>query len=252
MQNYDFPTKVVPVEADSIVIPYRFAVIRTDTNQPLGIISNRYQLMPHKEVLEKTREALIQDKLKFQERVNVTKNGAHCLIEYTFPDAKGEIRTGDFISLQITIINSYDASTSIRFLLGALRLVCSNGLVFGKELAYYSQRHTSGLDVTVIQEKFRDVSKYFNKRAVPTMGKMSNLKLSIEKSNQLFEKYKDKNIFPQWLVDSAQEHYQTEEYTVWNFYNAFAYAISHGRSRMNIETKVEHSKRAWQEAVKLL
>lgn len=250
--QYDFPTKIVPVDADGIRIPYRFAVIRTDTGQPLGIISERYKLIPHKEVLERSREALMQDELKFEEKVSVTKNGAHCLIQYTFPTAKIEIQTGDFVSLQITIINSYDASTSIRFLIGAFRLVCSNGLVIGKELAYYFLRHTSELDANVIQERFRDVSRHFNKSVVPVMSKMSESELSKEKSSQLLKKYKNKNIFPHWLIEDAQERYQKEKPTVWNFYNALTYFITHGRSEMNIETRIRHSKKAWQEAVRLL
>src|SRR3989344_8403522 len=70
--QYDFPTTLASLKANGIDIPHRFAVIRTDTNEPLGIISDQYQLIPHKEVLEKSREALIQKKLKFEEKTNIT------------------------------------------------------------------------------------------------------------------------------------------------------------------------------------
>lgn len=250
--QYDFPTTLAPLKANGIVIPNRFAVIRTDTNEPLGIVSDYYQLISHKEVLEKSREVLLQEKSIFEEKIDVTQNGSHCVIQYTFPDSKIEIRRGDFVSLQIIIINSYDASTSIRFLMGAFRLVCSNGLVIGKELVYYSQRHTSELDANVMQERFRDVSRYFNERMVPAMNKMSESQLSEKTSNQLFKKYKDKKMFPHWLIDNAEMRYQREGKTIWNFYNSITYSITHGRSGMNIETKILYSKKAWQEAEKLL
>jgi len=256
MQNhssqYDFPTTLVPLKANGIVIPHRLAVIRTDTNQPLGIISDYYQLIPHKEVLEKSREALLQDKLVFEEKIDVTQDGSYCLIQYTFPDVRIEIQKGDIVSLQIIIINSYDASTSLRFLIGALRLVCSNGLMINERLSHYSQRHTPKLNINVMQEKFRDLFKYFNGSVVSTMNKMNKSKLSEKTSGRLFEKYEDKKMFPLWLIDNAQTRYQKDSKTVWDFYNSLTYSITHGSGGMNIETKIRYSKKAWQEAVKLL
>ncbi len=255
MQNhssqYDFPTTLAPLKANGIVIPHRFAVIRTDTNEPLGIISDQYQLIPHKEVLEKSREVLLQEKSIFEEKIDVTQNGSHCLIQYTFPDTKIEIQKGDAVSLQIIIVNSYDASTSIRFFIGAFRLICSNGLIIGKGLTYY-QRHTSELNTDVIQTRFGDLFRYFNKSAVLAMNKMSKTKLFEKTSGRLFENYQDKKTFPLWLIENAQTRYQKGSNTVWNFYNSFTYPITHGSSGMNIETKIQYSKKAWQEAEKLV
>jgi len=256
MQNhssqYDFPTILAPLKANGIVIPHRFAVIRTDTDQLLGIISDQYKLIPHKEVLERSREALIQEKFIFEEKIDTTQDGSHCLIQYTFPNIKIEIQRRDVVSLQIIVINSYDTSTSIRFLIGAFRVKCANGLVIGKGLAYYFQRHTSGLDMKIFQERFRDVSRYFNKSVVPAMKKMGESKLSEETSHQLFEKYEDKKTFPVWLIGDARRRYEEENPTVWNFYNSLTYSITHRSGGMNIETKILYSKKAWQEADKLL
>ena len=92
IQQYDFPTKISQIKADDIVIPRRFAVIRTDTNEPLGIISDKYQLVPHKLVIDSFRQALAREKMDFDEKILLSDNGAYLNAKYNFPERKVEIR----------------------------------------------------------------------------------------------------------------------------------------------------------------
>lgn len=251
-QRYDFPIKIAQIKADDVLIPSRYAVIRTDTNEPLGIISNKYQLVPHKLVIDSFRQALIRTKMDFEENILLSPSGAYLNAKYNFPDITDEIAKGDYISMQILLENSYDTTTSIKFILGALRLVCTNGLIFAERFTYYSQRHTQQLLVDEMANEIVSLGSYFNKRVIPRMRKMSQVNIPQEISEKNFRKYEDKKTFPLWLIYGAREKYQKEKNTIWEYYNSFTYALRYSSSRVSVKSQIGYSKKVWREAIRLM
>ncbi len=251
-QQYDFPIEIRPINADGIVIPERYAVIRTDTDKPLGIISDRYKLVPHKEVVERSRAALIEARTNFKELITTTGYGAHLWIIFNFPDIKIEIWKGDPVTMQVIVENSYDTSTSIRFSIGAFRVVCSNGIVVWKRFVHDYQRHIPRLDIGSLQDRFGSLTRHFYDEAIPLMKRMPRTRVSMKTIDQLFKRYEEKNVFPKWMISDAQIRYQKESKNVWNFYNALTFSLTHGSGGMNIETQTFYARRAWVEANKLL
>jgi len=57
--KYDFPVELVPIKANNIIIPKKVAVFRTDNNQSIGIVSNQYRLLKHKDIVDSFREDLL-------------------------------------------------------------------------------------------------------------------------------------------------------------------------------------------------
>lgn len=57
--------------------------------------------------------------------------GKHAM-RFRSTDERFKLRSGDF--LEIVVLNSHDGTTSFRLSLGIYRLVCSNGLVVGKDV----------------------------------------------------------------------------------------------------------------------
>lgn len=250
-QKYDFPVKISEIKADDIVIPSRYAVIRTDTNEPLGIISDKYQLVSHKLVIDSFRQALIKTKMDFEENISLSSNGAYLNAKYNFPDRKDEIAEGDYISMQIWLENSYDTTTSIKFILGALRLACANGLIIAERFTSYSQKHTQQFLVSEMTNEIVILGDYFNKKIIPQMREMSQVKISQEMSEKNFRKYEVRKTFPLWLIDEAREKYQKEKNNLWEYYNSFTYAIRDSSGRIGIKNQIQYSKKAWHEAIKL-
>ena len=250
-QQYDFPIKISQIKAGDILIPGRYAVIRIDTNEPLGIISDKYQLVLHKLVINSFRQALIKAKMKFQEEVLLSNNGAYLNAKYDFLDRREEIVKGDYISMRIWLENSYDTTTSIKFTLGALRFACTNGLVVAERFTSYSQRHTRQVLVKQMTNEIATLSNYFNRTVVHKMRKMSQIKVPKETSEKNFHKYEDNKTYPLWLIQVAKEKYQKEQKTVWEYYNSFIYAIRYSSSRIRIKSQIGYSKKAWNEAIKL-
>lgn len=252
-QPYDFPIKISDIKADDILIPRRYAVIRTDTNEPLGIISDKYQLVHHKTVIDSFRQALVQTNTDLEEDIALSLNGAYLNAKYTFSKYKDEILKGDYVSMQIYLENSYDTTTSIKFVLGALRLACTNGLIVTERVMSFSQRHTTQqFIVKDMADKIIELGSYFNKRVIPQMRKMSLTYLKPEKSSEGYNKYIKNKTFPLWLIDEAKYKYREEDNTVWEFYNSFTYAIRLASSRLGVKSQTQFLKKAWNEAARLL
>ena len=138
ISDYDFLVELVSVvtQPSGILIPHKFAVIRSDTKQPMGIVSNRYGLIHHKDVVDGFRKAL--SNTEHQEHIEVINNGTHLFATYRIPEVIAEVREGDQVSFQFVVKNSYDGNSSLQIIFGAFRLVCSNGMVIGKQFLNYS------------------------------------------------------------------------------------------------------------------
>ena len=250
--NYNFPVKLVPIKANNIIIPKKVAVIREDTSEPIGIVSSLYGLMKHQDIIESFREAL--KKTKHEEKIAVLKNGAHLIATYKLPDTQVEVKKGDLVSMQFIARNSYDGTKSFSLMLGAFRLVCSNGLIIGKEVFTYSQKHFAGNEMFsdasgIIQGKVSELIEHFND-ALPTMKKMTKIELS-EESETLFEK--DKLQLPKYLIDEAKGIYEkTKEKTLWEFYNSLTFVISHSLKKDSLQSQIDYTKRAWAVASSLV
>lgn len=258
--NYDFPVELVPVvtQSSGILIPRKFAVIRPDTGQPMGIVSNRYGLIHHETVINGLRNALSNK--EYQEHIQVTNNGAFLFATYKFLGMTEEVSKGDKVSFQFIIKNSYDGTNSLQIIFGAFRLVCSNGMVIGKELLSYSQTHRgleSSLKTTVFTDKINTLISEFNNITIPILQKMSRHKLN-KPTTELFtyksiKKSKGRNRLPNYLLDEARIKYEKEKHkTVWNFYNSLTFAITHSLKTKNPQMFINYSKIAWEIANKQL
>ena len=247
--NYDFPITTVPIKANGQEIPKKAAVLRTDTNEPLGIVSNQYGLLTHTDVIDSLRHVLSGQ--KYEEQIQLTKNGAHLFASYKLTDIQIEPKLNDFVSMRLIGRNSYDGTKSFTMMLGAFRLVCSNGMVIGKELFSFRQRHISSvvsLDQELLDSKVGDLIGTF-KRSLPIMKTMTKTPANVDES--FFDK--DKISMPNYLVKEALEIYENDKQkTVWNLYNAFTSVITHNLRKENPKTQIKFAKAAWSMATELV
>ena len=249
MNTYDFPVKLIPIKAENILIPNKVAVIREDTSQPIGVVSSQYGLLKHQEVIECFRKAL--KKTKHEEKIMMTKNGAHLIATYKLPEAQMEVKKGDLVSMQFIVKNSYDGTKSFSLMLGAFRLVCSNGMIIGKEIFTYSQRHFSGNAMFgdangIIETKIPELISHF-KEALPIMKAMTKTILT-ESTEMLFEK--ETLELPKYLIAGAKDIYEkTKEKTLWEYYNSLTFAISHNLKKDSPQSQLDYTKRVWKVAM---
>jgi len=161
MNNYQFAVREQEIFTDNlenfhrdIAIPKRKVIIREDNNNILGVVSSKYGLLKHEDVINAFEQALVG--IEHQRMIKLNESGSSMFATFKLDNIKGEVEKGDFVSLQFVVKNSYDGSNALQVILGAFRLVCSNGLIVGKQLFTYSQRHIgsgSEIQITILKEK---------------------------------------------------------------------------------------------------
>ena len=240
--DYDFPVELraITTEPDGFVIPNRFAVIRTDTMRPLGVVSKKYALLPHADVVDVLRETLKGQEVK--ETIRLTHNGARMHLELTLPNITLKV-DGDEIAMRLVVANSYDASRKVNIAFGAYRLVCSNGMIIGRRLISVSRRHVGEVSIEVeqIRKQMTMLTDQF-KATAPLIRKMASTHLPAPKN------FFDATALhiPTYLIKIAREQFkQEEDGTVWDAYNALTFAITHKMRHANPELATRLGKNAW-------
>ena len=233
----------------SVKIPNRLAVLRTDTKHTLGIVSTKYELLKHADVVNGFRKALKDE--RYEETIKLAKNGAQLYATYSLPEHTVEIRPNDRVSLQFIVKNSYDGTNALHIMLGAFRLVCTNGMIIGKRFSTFTQKHVGSeaetIDATKLKEKVDTITAQFQK-TLPLMQSMAETPVTID-HDELFNP-KQLHI-PKYLTELATEEYiRADDQSLWGFYNALTWAITHKMKRESPATEIWYLTLAWKEATK--
>lgn len=253
-------TTLNPVAGGDDTIKGRKAVIRQDNGVCLGILSDNYTLLKHADVIDAFRKALAA--YDFEEKIQLAKDGAQLFATYKLNAIKIEVRKDDLVSLQFVVKNSYDGSSTLQIMLGAYRLVCSNGMIVGKNFFNFSQKHVGGssdIKVEALQERIFKLIENFN-NVLPRLQEMSRTDLfdgdaqdiTPEDIKGVFSKDRVKGM-PAYLLEVAREEFtRAEDWSVWGYYNALTYAISHAMKKESPVAMLNYGKVAWGAALKHL
>ena len=113
----DFPVALEPVyrkNGSFVEVPNRLAVVRTDSGATLGIVSRRYKLVTHQDLLEIVAEATkTLDVGPVPRGIYVDRGGARMRALFKFPALARPVIKGDEICPCLTIQNTYDATTRL-------------------------------------------------------------------------------------------------------------------------------------------
>ena len=254
-RDYDFPVELKPIFAlreghiSGISIEGRRAVVRMDTNKVIGIVSDKYQLLRHGEVIESFNKAF--EGMDFVSNFVIKNNGSRMFARYSFPNNRIEVREGDFISMQLIVKNSYDGNSSLQIMLGAFRLVCSNGMVLGNRVMNFRQRHIGEkgeidkgkIDGEEIRAKVEFMVERFT-ATLPSLKVMAETNLKDIPADELFTRKRFR--LPQYLIEKAKVNYNEDgDHSNWGVYNALTNAISHNMRRENTALAIEYGRRVW-------
>lgn len=158
--NYDFPViekellfedRNPGLAPDWVTVPRRKAIINGETKEVISVVTDRYEVTTHKEVIDSF------DKLDFLEResVSLTGDGGVMFAHYNFANRikdKHILRIGDTVRFSLRVFNSYNLMTSRGFELFAHNLVCMNGMVIPRQTERCTYRHIN----TVSRDMFSD------------------------------------------------------------------------------------------------
>jgi len=128
---------------------------------PVGIASKWYRLLQHHKavsILEEALDSIGIESNRVTSILTTSRYDARMALQVILPE-KFSIcpKDGHPLAFQIICFNSVDRSTSFVLHLGWFRLVCSNGLIFGRRRARLQQAHLgSTLSYKKIEEFLRN------------------------------------------------------------------------------------------------
>ena len=153
IEDYRFPVKQIDLRAISgIDIPKDMAraVVRTDTNQVLGVHSGRYNLIKHEDVVDRIIDSVSLANISkdYDHTVVMYENGAKMKGSFVFNDlVQSDPEVNDIIRFRVDYMNSYDGSWSIMISAKGERLFCLNGCTSDEPVTFERNKHTRGFNI---------------------------------------------------------------------------------------------------------
>jgi len=165
--DWDFPIEMQPVfDTNGNAIDGHQCVMRTDTNDVLGVHGSRYKAVSHDDVVNSIIDGVRQANLSsdWKEDVQVFENGKKIRGHILFNDLTIEPSVGDYTKFKIDFFNSYDASWSFSQQASGLRLWCLNGCTTPDAVARSKYKHTSSINVEGSANKMINGVQHFMSR----------------------------------------------------------------------------------------
>lgn len=204
------------------------AIVRRDNDNLISIMPSTYKLVSNSEVILPVLEFLdnFDNKWYIDDTHSFVEDG-RMRMQLNFPDLIVNDGKSD-IALSLFLHNSYNGVEGVRGFWGAIRGICSNGMVFGKLLGSFYHRHTSGINLDKLKEQVMTSTE-----KLPVIQQRINILQSINTNSeqlQAVEKKMGKKI--RKYVDE-NFNYSDSQYVL---LNVLTYYISH-----NIEKRLRSS-----------
>lgn len=149
-KDYDFPVETQPIfDRFGTEIPDQKCIMRTDTNEVLGVHGSRYQMVTHDNVVSSLMDAIKAANISddYTTKFSVIENGRKLRGEVLFNNVTVEPKVGDYVKFRISFFNSYDASWAFSQTADGLRLFCTNGCTTPEHTAKSRFKHTQSINV---------------------------------------------------------------------------------------------------------
>lgn len=223
-----------PIYANGNQIPGMFANVRSDTNETLGVVRNRYKIVQNNEAFNFVDGIVGNDEVECRyETAGSLFNGRRIFLLVKLPN---NFLVGDEVENYLFFTNSHDGSSALMAGITNVRVVCNNTLqmaIKGCERKW-SCRHTINI------EGKKQQAKEALGLAVAYMGNMQATaeEMFQKKINEeiffrnLFEKYEAVEKTKKTIVERIHTIYhekddlQNFQGTAWGMYNAVADFVS--------------------------
>ena len=222
------------------------AIVDLDTAKLLSVVSKDYRVIRHEDVIEEIEAAIhhTRDLGPYEVQTAFYNDGGRMRRTYRFTGNAAEVKKGDPIYPELHLFNSYDKTWPFFVLLGALRVVCENGLVFGQGLLYLRRRHIYQLAQINVAKEVGTALKRFHKQTQQWKGwterrltkrgyarVLEIMKLGIKATEQVEQ-----------MVAEQASGVDSEGFPIlslWDFYNILAWHATHASVFLNHKVEME-------------
>ena len=193
------------------------AIVREDTNELISIVRESYQIVPNERIISRLMEELDKTNTPFEiEPSHSFVENNRMRLQIKFPEILVNDGRSD-IALSIYLHNSYDMSEGIRMFFGAIRGICSNGMVFGAVLGQLYKRHTSGFELENLETELSRMSDLMPR----VQNRISDL--DSRPITTAIREDVEKDLGKKVSAQIFQSEYESQ----WKLYNAITYLVSH-------------------------
>jgi len=194
------------------------SIVHQEKNELISVMSDTYRLVKNEEVIIPLMEQLHNlDSKWYIDQSHSFVNDSRMRLQVTFPDLTFNDGRSD-IALSLYLHNSYDGSEGVRLFWGAIRGICSNGMIFGKVLAKFYARHTVGIRVDNLKEQVE-----LTYEQIPVIQNRIQILQNLEVTEDLSKKVKSE--MGKKVTKFIDE--QPEAVNQWVLYNYLTWYVSH-------------------------
>jgi hypothetical protein len=207
---------------------------RTDTQQVLGVCTERYSLVQNKPLIETVENAFADNGLgNFDRKSYVMRDGARVYVQYDFKNQLTKLpKVGDDIGMRLTLHNSFDRSCRVSFEMGMLRLVCTNGMkTLGDEYSI-TQKHSDNLDMAKLVDVIKGSIQGFNK-GTEVFARLAERTIGNDEGNVILDNLTKRKVIAERNVDKIKilwngpKRPEDKARNLWNLYNAITEFTTH-------------------------
>lgn len=136
------PIEAIPMNqyydtlGDSKLYDSKKVIVSADHDRLFGVFPKKSVVVEHEEAVNVVNDALKRLYGTDPEiKLTSLKEGAQIVAEFNLPDEKPvDIGNGDLSNFHLLLYNAYDKALPFKVQMGCMRLVCTNGMVLGKEI----------------------------------------------------------------------------------------------------------------------
>jgi len=223
LYKYLFPVteQKVFVEGENnstILAPQYKAITREDNGKLIAIQNDTYQIVSNAEIIKPLMEQLHElDSRWIIDPSHSFVTDQKMRLQITFPELTFSDGRSD-IALSLFVHNSYDSSEGVRMFWGAIRGICSNGMVFGKVLARFYRKHTKGIQLVNLKEQVEQTYEQ-----IPVISERIQILQNLNASKSISKSVEDN--LGKRISKYVKE--QKKAANAWILYNYLTYYISH-------------------------
>ena len=165
---------------------------RTDSGEPIAIVSDSYEPVQYLDIVENLEEAISMsgidlDGAEFQ--TNVIGHGEQLELTAKFNAEAATIDgRNDMVTPQFKFRTSHNRTWANNGMMGYFRSACYNTLVDGNKLAYVYGRHSKNFSVPSFASKIRAASDYISTGGINKMRGWYNTPVSRDQAINLFSR----------------------------------------------------------------
>ena len=218
MNDFNFPVEQQPIhdQLGNIIAGHQ-AVVRTDTDQVLGVHGSRYKIVSHDDVVNSILDGVKSADLStdYEVSVDVLEDGRKLRGEILFNNLTVEPAVGDYVKFRVSFFNSYDASWSFSQQANGLRLWCLNGCTTPDTVARSRYKHTASINVEGAAAKVINGLEHFKSRKDVWQSWMQT-KLEQQQIENFFKKTVCKTFTRQQSVTKTNEKQLENLLSIWS------------------------------------